>query len=189
MTAATARQIATEPLPMQQIMPHGTWYIARTAPSLVADLVRQCHRLGVQAYYPCYARRVGSKHRKSGEPQWSYPPAFPGYVFFPRQQIQHGELDGLPDHIRNRFRFLTMGQRYCEIWPKTIETIMENEREWMRTAPEPRAIERFEVGQTVRVRGDLWPPAKVVEIKNATVVVASEFANIEVDPMLLEPVA
>jgi transcription antitermination factor NusG len=168
--------------------PGGTWYVIRTAPRRVKELRTEARRLGVEIFFPEYVRvdRAG----KPGGPRkevHSFKPVFPGYAFVRRDDVKH--LRRLPGDLRFRFQFLrSYGDRYAEVWPKVIEEMRAQTEEWCRIGPKPGPSDLFEVGQRVKIQGDLFPPARVVWIGDASVKVESELGPIEVAPEMLSVV-
>ena len=177
--ALAAPDVATDTLP------GGTWYVIRTRPALLADLAHHCQQAGVMVYYPQFARRI--RVPRTGQRKVVHKPVFPGYAFVPRQQVQRG-MPRLPAHLRYRYQFVrSRPDRYAEVWPKLIETMVRAEQEWCRVGPAPKPTDEFTVGQYVEVYGNVMPPMRVSWVGRNKLKVEAEVGPIEVTPDMVRP--
>ena len=180
----TAAQTAPELT--QNTLPGGTWYVVKTRPALLADLAHHCQQAGVMVYYPQFARRI--RVPRTGQRKVVHKPVFPGYAFIPRQHVEQG-MPRLPAHLRHRFQFVrSRPDRYAEVWPKLIETMMRAEQEWCRVGPAPKPTDGFRVGQYVEVYGNVMPPMRVAWIGHNKLKVEAEIGAVEVTPDMVRPV-
>lgn len=175
-----AERIRAERLGAKTETPY--WYIIRTAPRFVETLYAQCNQVGVDLYYPVYARRVAP--RRARRDRIVKRPAFPGYAFVPTHQAERMRL--LPHY---RYQFLRTGpEQWVYVSDDLVQDIKASEAEWCQYEVDPKPVERFKVGDRVRIRGDLWGPMTVVGYVGSTVKLESERMEIRVDPALLEHV-
>jgi transcription antitermination factor NusG len=132
------------------------WYVIRTAPGLVRDLIDTAAQVGAQVYTPMYPRRV--RPSRARRQRIERTPAFPGYAFV---RVDDAPLLRLmPGGLHERFQFLRAagmsgGQAFVRVPAGTIDWIAQKaEAEWHQYEVEAKPIDRFAVGDRVRIAGD-----------------------------------
>jgi transcription antitermination factor NusG len=138
-------------------------------------------------YYPQFVRRI--RVPRTGQRKTVYKPVFPGYAFVPREQVESGGMPPLPAHLRHRYQFVrSRAQRYAEVFPNIIETLMRAEREWTRLGRPPKPTDEFEIGDKVELSGDIMPAMRVVWMGRKKLKVESDIGPVEVTPDMVRKV-
>lgn len=161
------------------------WYIVRTAPHFVVGLMGQCRELGAEIYAPML-RKCARRPRTRGEHVVEVP-AFPGYAFVRQPDLP--ALRGLP---HRRFQVLRMGDGFVSLAHAHIEQLRRWEAEWNALGRLAKPVERFAVGDIVRVRGDhyaAWGAMEVVGRIGSTLELRGRQCTLRADPAILELLA